>query len=101
MFYQISLYQYYQALINKLFLKSPYASFLCYIFFIEEENGKMKFRNVDQIHAPDKSPIGTHDSNETSIFMQEFGRVPSFPTRSSVVFRRGPERWFCWRMERV
>lgn len=73
MFYQISLYQYFQALINKLFLKSP----------------------------SDRSPIGTHDSNETSIFMQEFGRVPSFPTRSSVVFRRGPERWFCWRMERV
>lgn len=39
MFYQISLYQYFQALINKLFLKSPNAGFLCYIFFIEKENG--------------------------------------------------------------
>lgn len=39
MFYRISLYQYFQALINELFLKGLYADFLCYIFFIEEENG--------------------------------------------------------------
>lgn len=35
-----------------------------------------------------------HDPNEMSIFVSEFGRVPSFPTRGSDIFRRDPERWF-------
>lgn len=34
------------------------------------------------------------DAHEMSIFVSEFGRVPSFPTRGSDIFRRDPERWF-------